>query len=76
MSKGAVIAMTYSVAKAGVAQALEILRADVERTLRLLGVRFDRRVGSFVRKCSPELGSQLNAERKNTLDAANAVPGF
>ncbi len=37
MSKGAVIATTYSVAKAGVAQALEILRADVERTLRLLG---------------------------------------
>ena len=41
-----------------------------------VGVRFDRRVGSFVRKCSPELGSQLNAERKNTLAAANAVPGF
>ena len=37
MSKGAVIATTYSVAKAGVAQALETLRADVERTLRLLG---------------------------------------
>ena len=34
---------------AGVARALEILRSDVERTVRLLGLPFDRCTRSIVR---------------------------
>ena len=62
--------------EAGVTRALETPAHRRRAHAPAAGVRFDRRVGSFVRKCSPELGSQLNAERKNTLAAANAVPGF
>jgi len=59
--------------EAGVTRALEILRADVERTL-AAGVRFDRRVGSFVRERSSKLVSRLNSREENTLAAANGIP--
>ncbi len=42
--------------EAGVHRAIEILRADLERTLRLPGLRVCGGVKSFVYRCSAELG--------------------
>ena len=41
--------------EAGVTRALEILRADVDRTLKLLGCHIHRRTGPVVCGCAGEL---------------------
>jgi len=46
--------------EAGVDRAIEILRVDLERTLRLLGVCFGSGIGSVLCECSEELGGGLN----------------
>jgi FMN-dependent dehydrogenase len=54
--------------EAGVRRALEMSHAPA------VGVRFDRRVGSFVRERTSELVSRLNAGRKTHLPQRTASP--
>ena len=52
--------------QAGVTRALEILRADVERTLKAAGLPIHRRAGSFLRGCAGELAVRRSISNQHS----------